>query len=248
MVFIIFLLLLFHILEKHLILHFIVYVVRSARAMIAVVSFAAVLVKRVPALLTTGLSIANSIFGCLVAARLVKSTANSAGSSPLQDDPLLIHSAQVLLQLFCLLFKLIVLLCESFNLALLFLGLQFCISSILVVLSAKLIYLFPLFLGCVRYKLEILLPLLERFLLFSELTHFIFLHSVDLFACFFALSLKLTLLSFDLAQHVVILSFLLYQISVVVVVPSDSLLKLFLLFLQQSFHLRIHEWLGLVIF
>ncbi len=117
--------------------------------MIAIVaSFVVVLVKRVSALLAAGLCVA-SIFDCLVVAGLVKTTANSAaGSSPFQDDPLLIHSAQVLLQLFSLLFELIVLLCESFNLALLFFGLQFCISSVFIVVWSKLICLLPLFLGC----------------------------------------------------------------------------------------------------
>ena len=62
--------------------------------MIAIVSLA-VLVKRVSALLAASLS-TSSIFRSLIA-RLVKSTADSARSSPLQDDPLLIHGAQVLL-------------------------------------------------------------------------------------------------------------------------------------------------------
>lgn len=50
----------------------------------------------------------------------------------LKNDPLLVHSSKVLLQLLVLLLKLIVELCESFNLALLLLRLQLGFRLILV--------------------------------------------------------------------------------------------------------------------
>ena len=131
---------------------------------------------------------------------------------------------------------------------LLLLGFELCISSILIVLSSKLINLLSFFFRLIRDKLEVLLTLFQGLLLFPDLAHLFFFHFFNVLISSLFLHLYLTLINFKLFDHIIILGFFHGKFVIIRVVSLNCFFKLILLLLKQGLHLAIHVGLSFIIF